>query len=148
MVKSLLLNNNSLQQFINKESFEPASIHDFPLAQVLNYIHDGVVVVNEKGVIVYANPSYTRILRVPVEKVIGRKMKSLEPDARILTVLETGIPILQEPVYLDHLNAEVIVDATPLYGNGKIIGGVTVFKQVGEVIGYYNALTKLTTFPN
>jgi transcriptional regulator with PAS, ATPase and Fis domain len=144
MVKSLLLNNNSLQQFINKESFEPASIHDFPLAQVLNYIHDGVVVVNEKGVIVYANPSYTRILRVPVEKVIGRKMKSLEPDARILTVLETGIPILQEPVYLDHLNAEVIVDATPLYGNGKIIGGVTVFKQVGEVIGYYNALTKLS----
>ena len=139
----MLLNNNSLQEFIFKESFEPTSIHDFPLAQVLNYIHDGVVVVDEKGVIVYANPSYTRILRVPVERVIGRKMKRVEPNARILTVMETGVPILQEPVYLDHLKAEVIIDATPLYSNGKIIGGVTVFKQVKEVIRYYNALTKL-----
>jgi transcriptional regulator with PAS, ATPase and Fis domain len=139
----MLLNNNSLQEFIFKESYEPTSIHDFPLAQVLTYIHDGVVVVNEKGVIVYANPSYTRILQVPVEKVIGRKMTRVEPNARILTVMENGIPILHEPVYLDHLKAEVIVDATPLYSNGKIIGGVTVFKQVGEVIRYYNALTKL-----
>jgi transcriptional regulator with PAS, ATPase and Fis domain len=135
--------NNSLKNFIQKENFEPTSIYDFPLAQVLTYIHDGVVVVNEKGVIVYANPSYTRILQVPVERVIGRKMKKVEPNARILKAMETGVPILQEPVYLDHLNAEVIVDATPLYSNGKIIGGVTVFKQVKEVIRYYNALTKL-----
>lgn len=139
----MLLNNNSLQEFIFKESFEPTSIHDFPMVQVLNYIHDGVVVVNEKGIIVYANPSYTRILQVPVERVIGRKMKKVEPNARILTVMETGVPILHEPVYLDHLKAEVIVDATPLYSNGKIIGGVTVFKQVNEVVRYYNALTKL-----
>lgn len=135
--------NNSLKNFIQKENFEPTSIHDFPLAQVLTYIHDGIVVVNEKGVIVYANPSYTRILKVPVERVIGRKMKMVEPNARILKTMETGVPILQEPVYLDHLKVEVIVDATPLYSNGKIIGGVTVFKQVKEVIRYYNALTKL-----
>jgi transcriptional regulator with PAS, ATPase and Fis domain len=139
----MLLNNNSLQEFIYKESFSPTSVHDFPLAQVLNYIHDGVVVVDEKGVIVYANPSYTRILQVPVERVIGRKMKKVEPNARILKVMETGVPILQEPLYLDHLKAEVILDATPLYSNGKMIGGVTVFKQVKEVVRYYNALTKL-----
>lgn len=138
-----MFNNNSLEEFIFKESFEPTSIHDFPLAQVLTSIHDGIVVVNRKGVIVYANPSYTRILQVPVERVVGRKMEKVEPNARILKVLETGEPILQEPVYLDSLNAEVIIDATPLYSKGKIIGGVTVFKNVREVIGYYQAVTRL-----
>lgn len=138
-----MFQNNALQEFIYKESFKPTTVHDFPLAQVLSCIHDGVVVVNAKGVIVYANPSYTRILNVPVERVIGREMRVVEPNARILTVLKTGEPILQEPLYLDSLNAEVIIDATPLYSNGKIIGGVTIFKQVGEVVGYYNAINKL-----
>ncbi|QQK80283.1 sigma 54-interacting transcriptional regulator [Salicibibacter cibi] len=138
-----MFNNETLQEFLGSEKFEPESIHDFPLAQVLSSIHDGIVVVNEQGVIVYANPSYTRILNVPVDRVIGKKMKDVEHDARILTVLKTGKAILQEPIYLDSLQAEVVVDSTPLYKGNKIIGGVTVFKKMGEVIDYYNALTKL-----
>ncbi|WAH36201.1 sigma-54 interaction domain-containing protein [Alicyclobacillus dauci] len=137
-------NNETVMNYLNSNEFQPPITSNFPLAQVLSSMQDGVVVVDKEGTIVYANPSYTRILGVPVNRVIGRHMRNVERDARILTVLKTGRAILQEPIFLKSLGVELVADATPLYNKqGEIIGGVTIFKKSGEVVQFYEALRRL-----
>lgn len=135
-----MFHNESLQEFLARDKFEPISAQDFPLAQVLSSIRDGIVVVDRNGVIVYINPSYTRISKIPMEQIIGTKMEQLRPDAGVLEVLKTGVPILQRPIYLENAKIQAIMDTFPLYQNTKLIGAVTIFREVDR---YYSALEKL-----
>lgn len=116
---------------------------EFPLDQVLRALHDGVVVVDGNGTIVYANPAYTRILGVPVDKVVGRNMAEVEPNAKVLQVIRSGAPILQQPFRPNRIPVECVVSSTPIYRGDKLIGGVTVFKNSGELVEFYEAYARM-----
>jgi len=45
---------------------------------ILDSIHEGVVVIDMDSIIIYVNPAYTRILGVPLEKIIGKRVRDIE----------------------------------------------------------------------
>lgn len=104
------------------------------LLSVLEVVRDGIIVIDEQGTIVYANPSYTRILGVKLQKILGKKLQDVEPGARLLEVLETGRGFVEERVRIKTLGVDCIITEAPIIREGKIVGAVAVFKDISEVI--------------
>jgi transcriptional regulator with PAS, ATPase and Fis domain len=103
------------------------------LFEILNNIHDVVLVIDSNSTIVYANEAYARILGVPVEKVLGRRLDKIEPKAAALKILRTGKPS-HGADYLESLGIDVVGNSFPLYDGNRIIGCVSTFKNITEVV--------------
>lgn len=112
---------------------------DFPqwdrelLFQILDNIHDVVLVIDSDTTIVYANEAYAKILGVPVAKVLGRRLDKIEPKAAAIEILRTGKPSSGKD-YLDSLGIDVVGNSFPLYNGESIIGCVSTFKNITEVV--------------
>lgn len=103
------------------------------LIGILNSIHDGVLVVDVSSAILYANPSYTRNLGVPVARVLGKKLSDIEPASKILDVLRTGRQIVDNRSHIYSLNRDIVANITPIYDKSKLIGAVAVFRDISEI---------------
>lgn len=104
------------------------------LFQILDNIHDVVLVIDNDTTIVYANEAYARILGVPVAKVLGRRLDKIEPKAEAINLLRTGKPSKNGADYLDSLGIDVVGSSFLLYDGKKIIGCVSIFKNITEVV--------------
>jgi len=103
------------------------------LFEILDNIHDVVLVIDSDTTIVYANEAYARILGVPVDKVLGRRLDVIEPGSPTIKVLHTGKPSRGNG-YLESLDINVVGSSFPLYDGKNIIGAVSIFKNITEVV--------------
>jgi len=104
------------------------------LFEILNNINDVVLVIDSDTTIVYANEAYARILGVPVAKVLGRRLDKIEPDSATIKVLRSGKPSNNGRDYLDSLDIDVVGSSFPLFNGKNIIGSVSIFKIITEVV--------------
>lgn len=122
-----------LQEKIDSLSFQKILSKDLNVLKVFNSIHDGIIVIDSSSRILFANQGYTRILGVPVNKILGKKLKDIEPSAQILRVLETGKPILRGYVSLTSVDRDIICDQTPVLDkSGNLLGAVATFYDPTE----------------
>ncbi|EHQ88185.1 sigma-54 interaction domain-containing protein [Desulfosporosinus youngiae] len=112
------------------------------LFEILNHIHDVVLVIDSNTTIVYANEAYAKILGVPISKVLGRRLDTIEPGAKTIEVLHTGKTSHDRRSYLDSLGIDVIGSTFPLYNGRKIIGCVSTFKNITDVVELNRELTQ------
>ncbi|MDD5170140.1 MAG: sigma 54-interacting transcriptional regulator [Syntrophales bacterium] len=119
---------------------------EFFLVNVLESIHDAVVVAAVDGTIVYVNPAYERELNVGFHRIVGRKMQEVAPEALILKVLKDGQPIIDQPSRILGVGIDIIASCTPIYKNDVLIGATTVFKNVSEIKHMSEELERLHHF--
>ena len=74
---------------------------------ILESLYDAVIVIDKDSMIVYVNRAYTTQFGVPPRKIIGRKLRDVEPTARILDVLEDGKPRINDYSYVHSLGQHV-----------------------------------------
>jgi len=103
------------------------------LFKILDNIHDVVMVLDSDTTIVYANEAYAKILGVPVHKVLGRRLDMIEPDARAIKVLRSGIPTHNQRDYISSVGIDSIGNCFPLFEGNRIIGCVSIFNNISEV---------------
>ncbi|MBC2724880.1 sigma 54-interacting transcriptional regulator [Desulfosporosinus sp.] len=103
------------------------------LFEILDNIHDVVLVIDSDTTIVYANEAYAKILGVPVAKVLGRRLDVIEPDSPTIRMLHTGKPSRGNG-YVESLDINVVGSSFPLYNGNNIIGAVSIFKNISEVV--------------
>lgn len=103
------------------------------LTEAMNTVRDAIVIVDRDSRIVYINEAYTRILNVPKEKVLYKKVSVIEPGAVILDVLRDQAPRYQEPVEIKTRGKHIIVNITPLIHRGELLGAVSVFEDMTEL---------------
>lgn len=107
---------------------EDAQRHLQFLFLVLDSLHAGIIVIDSASRIVYANQGYARILGVPVAKVLGKRLKDIEPAAPLLRSLEEGRSILDGYIALNSVDKCVVCDQTPVVdAEGKVLGAVATF---------------------
>lgn len=104
------------------------------LFKILNNIHDVVMVIDPETTIVFANEAYAKILGVPVAKVLGRRLDKIEPKAASIELLRTGKPYKVGEDYLDSLGIDVVGSTFLLYDGNIIIGCVSIFKNITDVV--------------
>lgn len=102
------------------------------LAEALDQAYDGVIITDAASKILYVNAAYTRILGVPRRKIIGRYLADIEPQARLLRVLETGRPVLNEKVTIQTLARDVVVNIVPIFREGRLSGAISVFRDITD----------------
>lgn len=103
------------------------------LVNTLDSIHDGIVAVDKEGAIIYANPAYTRILGVERERVLGKKMVDIAPEALVLRALLEKTNFVDQASRVVGLGIDVVVSASPVWDQGEVIGAVSIFRDISEV---------------
>ncbi|NLN98347.1 MAG: sigma 54-interacting transcriptional regulator [Eubacteriaceae bacterium] len=101
--------------------------------KILNEIEEGVVAIDETGRIFYANNSYTKILGVPLHRIIGKMMQDVEEGATIIKLLKTHKPILKKNNYIKSLDKFVNVRIFPIYDENKFVGAFSIFDDVTKI---------------
>ena len=117
-----------------------------PYKTILDSIHEGVIVVGTDAKVLYVNQAYTRILGIEREKVFGKKLNHLYPDALVLKALETGKPILNKTHINKGTRKRIVSNVKPLFQDGKMIGAVNIFRDVTELFELQNELTSLNEY--
>ena len=120
--------------------------NDSFVVNILESLNDVVVVVNTEGTIAYANRSYTRVVGVPPEKVVGRQMEKLASNALVLKVLKTGQALVEVPHTIPRVDIDIMVTSVPLYNDGILVGAISVFRSINEIKMLNDELERMKEF--
>ncbi len=116
------------------------------LLSILSAIYEGIVVMARDSTIVYANPAYTRILGVPVSKVLGRKCSEIEPGVKCLEALKNQQPIHNHYEIVKSLGKHLLTDTTCIYSGGEFVGIANIFRDITEIVQLNNQIQKLQKY--
>ncbi|MBW1909375.1 MAG: sigma 54-interacting transcriptional regulator [Deltaproteobacteria bacterium] len=113
----------------------------------LNFIfdasHNGIMVVDENGIIVIYNRAAGKVLKRNPALLIGRPAREALPHAwpDLKRILETGIS--QIGIKLTFGESSIVANRTPINFNGKTVGVISIFQDISE---YEKIITELETY--
>ncbi len=101
---------------------------------IVNTISEGIIAVDDAGVVVCCNRAGSDILGLAGRDLVGRPLSEFAPEAPVLGVLKTGT---------GHVNHEIslpgrpdlprhISTGSPLFSNGKMVGAVALMRTAEE----------------
>ncbi|MBO9128793.1 sensor histidine kinase [Bacillus sp. 165] len=97
---------------------------------ILESIHEGIIAINQKGIVTMANAASLKLLGV--SNAEGKHLVDILPRSRLLNVVETGhAEFDQESIIGDNV---VVVNRIPIYNNqNQISGAVASFRNKSEL---------------
>ncbi|MGM0903223.1 MAG: sigma 54-interacting transcriptional regulator [Bacillota bacterium] len=101
------------------------------LQAILDFIADGVIAVDEKGIITVCNPSARRILNIPYERVIGKRINDILLNSRMGKVITTGKEELNR--IQDENGVKIITNRIPILHENKVFGAVCTFQELQKL---------------
>ncbi len=107
--------------------------NSFNVESVLNAIYNGIVAIDEQGIIIYFNKTAERIFGIPAHEAVNRYILEVLPNTggKLLECLKTG-----KPFYGEKLKGEkvtLVSNINPIIKNGKPSGVVSVFQDISEI---------------
>jgi PAS domain S-box-containing protein len=104
------------------------------LFDILNSIHESIIIINTQTEICYVNNSYLKMFSVRREQIVGKRLSRLEPLASINEVLRNKEPVVGNISHIHSANMDVLADVVPLFHGGELIGALALIKNVTELI--------------
>lgn len=117
----------------------------FEPAWVLNSIYNGIISIDDEGIITYFNKTAERIFNIPAHEAINRFILDVLPNTggNLLESLKTGSTLYGEKLKGETIT--LIANINPIVKNGKISGVVSVFQDISEI---ENISRELDVFKN
>lgn len=106
---------------------------------VVESMKDGVLVIDQDGIVRIINPEYTNITGV-TPNIIGHSLAEYRPGAQLPTVMKQQKSRIG--IYRKTKDREYVVDMAPIVVQGETIGAVSVCKSLTEVHSLTQELTK------
>lgn len=113
------------------------------LLSILDSIHEAIVIMAKDSTVIYANQAYSRILNVPIAKILGKKMIDVDPTAPCLESLKTQEPIFDGSHYVKSRGVHIIGDTTCIYAGNTFIGVANIFRDVTAMVNLNKKLNSL-----
>ena len=100
---------------------------------VLDIIHNGVMITDPTGEIIFFSKTYGHFLKIDPRTVIGKHCTEVVENSRMHIVAKTGIPEINHPHRIK--GQDMVVQRIPLKKDGKVIAvfGQVMFKDVRDV---------------
>jgi PAS domain S-box-containing protein len=98
---------------------------------VLDFVHDGVLVTDEGGLITATNPCFETVFGIKGEELRGKSVTKIITNSQISHVLETGSAELAQ--IQSTPTGQVIVNSVPILVDGSVKGAVSTFIRVSEI---------------
>jgi transcriptional regulator with PAS, ATPase and Fis domain len=99
-------------------------------SSILDQLDEIFLFIGNDTEILYANSAYSRLIGVPKDKVIGRRLSDIEPRARIIEVLESERPVCHDYSYIKSVGMDIVANIFPVYDEGKKVGAIGIFRPV------------------
>ena len=126
---------------------------------ILENADNAIIVVDREGTVVYINRFYAEKMTVKIDRLVGKSLYDIEPEAKLLKVLEETIPpeygyekiesdwdhvnSMDKVEYIGSLKIDSLGHAFPLYNSeGEKIGACAIFKDVTELVRLTRRLQK------
>ena len=104
------------------------------LLDLLNSIHESILIINTQTKVCYVNDSYVKMFHVRRERIVGRYLAKFEPLARIHDVLRTRQPITGDISHIYSADLDVYADIIPLFRGEDLVGALALMKNVTELV--------------
>lgn len=102
------------------------------IASILDSTHDAIVAIDLYGRITIFNEAAARLIGFPKEQAIGRDVRDVILNTRLLDVMATGQAELNQTQPLR--DRAIVTNRMPVRGEkGEILGAVAVFRDMSEV---------------
>ena len=102
------------------------------LDKILDSTHDGMIAVDETGVVILFNKAAERITGLKAGGILGRKAVDVVPNTRLHIVLARGEAELNQQQTIGQ--TAIITNRVPLRNEeGGIVGAVAVFRDITEI---------------
>ena len=115
-------------------SRENAAPEQRMLLNILDSIHESILIIDAETRVCYINDSYLKMFGIKREKILGRHLDKFEPLARIHDVLKTGLPLTGDISHIHSARLDVCADIIPLRQDGRIIGALALMKNMTELV--------------
>jgi len=113
------------------------------LESILNSIDERSVILDENGIVVFANTAYQKFIYIELGPEIfpleGKKLKDLRPGAQLPNVLTSGKAI-QHSIRREGNEMPYIVNGYPIFEDGKIIGAVSITTDMSDALALKKVL--------
>ena len=106
--------------------------------KVMESVHNGVIVIDIEGTIMFLNPAAERIFNCQAENFLGQHVYSLVPHSALFSVAKSGVPVLSAKEKLG--DKILIANRTPIVWQRKIIGAVSVFQDITDLENVFEEL--------
>lgn len=111
------------------------------IMEILDYLEEGVHIIDKNGIIVYYNKFAQGIDGVDRNRVVGRHLLEVYPSltdetSTLLTVIRTGEPIYKkEQTFLNYKGEKIttINTSIPIRSKNKILGALEISKDITTV---------------
>jgi PAS domain S-box-containing protein len=110
----------------------------FQWEDVFSSIHNGMIVVDRDRRITYMNEPAQKILQVAAGEWEGRDIQQLVPKTELPEVLTRGVSSIGQNIEIG--GKQYLVNRTPLYQAGELIGAVSMIQDITEVAQYRSLL--------
>lgn len=103
------------------------------LRSVMEIAYDGVIVVNENGIISTVNRSAADFFRQEPERMVGRPVDEVVENSRLKEVLRTGVAETNQLQFIK--GVPYVASGLPIMRDGQVIGAVgkIMFRNLEEV---------------
>lgn len=100
-------------------------------SEVLKSAHNGILVINDHGIILSMNPKAEQLFNCQADLFLGKHIYSLFPNSPLIEVAHKGKPLL---ACREKIGEKiVVVNRTPIIIDQKSIGAVSVFQDITEL---------------
>lgn len=100
---------------------------------ILNSVQEAIEVAGTDGIIMYVNPSFSRVTGISAQHRIGQNIFEVSPDGALARVLRTHEPIFAHRAKVGGCDVEVVSNASPIVVDGRIDAGVVVFQPLTDI---------------
>jgi len=112
--------------------FDLNTLQTIPLFNnIINSLHDGVLIADQDGIVKYVNSAYLRLTGVSSGDVLDKRIEEVRPGARLPDVLKAGRPLLG--IRRKVRNIEYIADISPILLGGKVVGAISIVRDITEI---------------
>jgi PAS domain S-box-containing protein len=130
---------------LSKELVQKAVRESEEMKAILYSTNNGVIIINQEGVITRCNPSAVRILNLGNENILGLKIEKILPELKLHETIETGKKSYTGKIQFK--DKELICDRIPLFNDEQVVAGLIVFKDSSDlkrIIDELNAVQQLS----
>ena len=113
----------------------PHQVRTEQLKAVMAAVSDGIVAIDSSGVVTQYNPAAENILHLSKEMMLGKLLTDYLPaDLPLMETLRTGSFYNNHEIVLEKTKSHYLATGRPIFDDsGRIIGAVSVMKDMGEV---------------
>ncbi len=105
------------------------------LEVLIESIHEGIIAIDEHGVITTCNQTAQQLIKRDKDELIGTRLASIWENSPMLSVLQSGKSYIEqeERYQLDGHEMHFIVTARPILLQDKVIGAVASFRKMADM---------------